>query len=87
MGEVSYKWSIVILVNDLSLFQSSVFDFLHLVSPVLNLRRYLWPSAVWHSPPGPLPGSLATGNLLRVVGSCISMVGPLAIRNERNAEV
>ena len=32
-GKVPHKWSIVVLVTDLALFESSVFDFLHFSIP------------------------------------------------------
>lgn len=52
MGEVPHKWSIVVLLTDLALFESSVFDFLHLVPHVLNLWRDLWSSSARCLPPG-----------------------------------
>lgn len=52
MGEGAPQMEYCCALTDLALFESSVFDFLHLVPHVLNLWRYLWTSAARCLPPG-----------------------------------
>lgn len=76
-GKVSHKWSIVVLLTDLALFESSVFDFLHFGPQVLNLWRYLWSSAARCLPPGAVAWVLTpSGACYAVLGSYIFMFRP-----------
>lgn len=83
-GKLPHKWSIV-LVTDLALSGSSVFDFLHLVSHVLSLWRYLWASAAGCLPPGAVAWVLTRQEHAELRWEAtFPWRAPPAIRNERN---